>query len=182
CLRLSANTSALLTAISAHGPLRRYHASAEFPPGYLRVLPSSALQLRDGASGFSSLVLLPSRSTELKVKILYPNKNALLKASSRANQAGYSDLFLARSCSLDIGRYIKLFKILGKAGRQLGGSLVIGRFVFPRITRAQELRRNSGDRLWNAQTEGGIKLKFHILQLAFNRRIYHGPRVRQFHA
>src|SRR5579859_6977769 len=48
-------------------------------------------------------------------------------------------LLLSRPCRFHICRHIKLFKVFSKARRQVCGCFVIGRGIFPRVARVQEL-------------------------------------------
>src|SRR5271166_1209249 len=87
-----------------------------------------------------------------------------------------------RSGFLHLARGVELLEVLGEALRQVGGHLVVGGLVLPRITRIQQLGRHAGNRLWNAEAEGWFDFEFHICELAFDQRVDHGARVRQAHA
>src|SRR5690242_3345422 len=61
-----------------------------------------------------------------------------------------------RRRSLDLRRRLELLKVLRKTRGQIGSCLVVGRLIFPRVPGRQNLRRNSGAGLRNAESEGRL--------------------------
>src|SRR5271166_2423348 len=91
-------------------------------------------------------------------------------------------LLSSRAGCLHFWRSVKIFEVLGEPVAQVFGGLVVRSFVSPGIARIEHLRRNSGTGFGNAEAEGGLDLKCLFNQMTFHGGIYHGARVRNFHA
>src|SRR5215467_814674 len=83
---------------------------------------------------------------------------------------------------LDLGRGVELLEVLREARRKIGGCLVIGVLVLPRIPRRQDFRWNSRTRLRDAEAERRLDFELNIGQTAIDQRVDHGARIRQAHA